>query len=58
MTISDINIHEIRRQIDGNRDSALAFVVRTFRHFHYVFEVAPIPPNERAIPRLTDLLGG
>jgi hypothetical protein len=49
---------EIVIEYDGNRDSALAFVVRTFRHFHYVFELAPIPPDEREIPRLTDLLGG
>jgi hypothetical protein len=38
---------------DGGSESALAFVVRTFRHFHYIFEVAPFPPEERARRALT-----
>src|ERR1700730_9682788 len=29
-------------EYNGNSESALAFVVRTFGHFHYIFEVAPI----------------
>ena len=41
---------------DNYRESALAFVVRTFRHFHYIFEVAPIPPAERVIPNLGNKL--
>ena len=49
---------EIVIEYDGNRESALAFVIRTFRHFHYIFEMAPIPPGERVVPRLTELLGG
>jgi hypothetical protein len=47
---------EIVIEYDGNRDSALAFAIRTFRHFHYIFEVAPIPPSERAAPDLAELL--
>jgi hypothetical protein len=45
---------EITIEYDGNRESALAFVVRTFRHFHYIFEVAPIPPGQRTIPNLAE----
>jgi hypothetical protein len=42
-----------------NRESALGFVIRTFRQFHYIFEVAPIPPSERVLKtRLTEILGG
>ena len=47
---------EIVIEYDGDRDSALAFAIRTFRHFHYIFEVAPIPPSERAAPDLAELL--
>jgi len=50
--------HEIVIEFDGNRESALGFVIRTFRHFHYIFEMAPIPPSQRVIPRLTQFLGG
>jgi hypothetical protein len=49
---------EIVIEYDGNRASALGFVVRTFRHFHYIFEMAPIPPSERVITKWTDLLSG
>src|SRR5271157_86220 len=49
---------EIVIDYDGNGESALGFVVRTFRHFHYIFEMAPIPPSQRVIPSLTQLLGG
>jgi hypothetical protein len=49
---------EIVIEYDGNRESALAFVVRTFRHFHYIFEMAPVLPSERVIPTFTELLGG
>jgi hypothetical protein len=45
---------EITIEYDGKRTCALAFVVRTFRHFHYIFEVAPIPPGERDIPKLLE----
>jgi len=38
---------EIVIECDGSRECALAFVVRTFRHFHYIFKVAPIPISER-----------
>lgn len=48
---------EIVIEYDGNRESALAFVVRTFRHFHYIFEMATILPSERVIPTFTELLG-
>lgn len=37
---------EILIECDGKQESALAFVVRTFRHFHYIFEVAPIPVSQ------------
>ncbi len=37
---------------DGNEESALAFVVRTFGHFHYIFEVAPIPPAQRDVANM------
>jgi hypothetical protein len=45
-------------EYNGNSESALAFVVRTFRHFHYIFEVAPIPIERRKLQGLTELLGG
>jgi hypothetical protein len=45
-------------EYDQNRTSALAFVVRTFKHFHYIFEMAPIPLSRRLIPTLTQLLSG
>jgi hypothetical protein len=48
---------EIEIECDGRRESALAFVIRTFRHFHYIFELAPIPPSQRVIPTLTQILG-
>jgi hypothetical protein len=47
---------EISIECGGHRESALAFVIRTFRHFHYIFEVAPIPLSERVIPNLNELL--
>lgn len=43
---------EITIECDGGRESALAFVIRVFRHFHYIFEVAPNPLSDRA--NLTD----
>jgi len=49
---------EISIECGGQRESALAFVIRTFRHFHYIFEVAPIPLSERVIPNLNELLLG
>lgn len=42
---------------DGNRESALAVAIRIFRHFHYIFEVAPIPPEKRVLTSLADILG-
>jgi hypothetical protein len=41
---------------DHDAESALAFSVRTFRHFHYIFEVAPIPVEQRRIGGLRDIL--
>jgi hypothetical protein len=41
----------------GFQESALAFVIRTFKHFHYMYEMAPIPPAQRQIPTLADLAG-
>lgn len=49
---------EIVIECDGNRESALAFVVRTFRHFHYIFELATVPPDQRVIQDWTQLLVG
>lgn len=39
---------EITIEFDGNAESALAFTIRIFRHFHYIFEVTPLPIVERA----------
>lgn len=41
----------------GAQESALATVIRTFKHFHYMFEMAPIPPAQRQIPKLSELVG-
>ena len=48
---------EIFVDYGGSRESALAFVIRTFKHFHYMFEMAPVPPAQRHIPTLSDLVG-
>ena len=42
---------------DRKRESALGFVVRTFKHFHYIFEMAPFPVNQRRIPTSEELFG-
>lgn len=47
---------EIEIEYDGTHESALGFVIRTFKHFHYIFEMAPIPPEQRVIPKFEDLL--
>lgn len=41
----------------GSRESVLAFVIRIFKHFHYMFEMAAIPPAKRRIPMLAELAG-
>lgn len=33
---------------EGGTESALGFSIRMFRHFHYIFEVIPLPLSERA----------
>lgn len=48
---------EISVDYSGTQESALAFVIRTFKHFHYMFEMAPIPPTQREVPKLADLAG-
>ena len=48
---------EIFVDYGGSRESALAFVIRSFKHFHYMFEMAPVPPAQRHIPTLSDLVG-
>ena len=48
---------EVVIEFDGTRESALGFVVRTFRHFHYIFELVPFPPDKRVVPSLMELLG-
>jgi hypothetical protein len=47
---------EIMIEIEGNRESALAFVIRTFQHFYYIFEVAAIPPCGHVLPTVIELL--
>lgn len=47
---------EVWIECGGRRESGLAFVVRVFRHFHYIFEVAPIPIGERVVRYLGELL--
>jgi hypothetical protein len=44
---------EISIECDGRTESALAFVVRTFRHFHFIFELAPIPPAQRDLQKMS-----
>jgi hypothetical protein len=39
---------DIQIELDGGPHSAVGFVVRTYRHFHYTFEVAPIPLDQRS----------
>jgi hypothetical protein len=39
---------DISVDCDGRTESALAFTIRTFRHFHYIFEVTPLPMAARA----------
>jgi len=48
---------EVYVEYCGSRESVLAFVIRTFKHFHYMFEMAAIPPAQRQIPKLADLAG-
>ncbi len=49
---------EILIEYDDRREPALGFVIRTFKHFHYIFEMAPVPLTRRVIPRsMTELLG-
>lgn len=48
---------EIFVDYGGTKESALALVIRTFRHFHYMFEMAVVPPAQRQIPSLSDLVG-
>jgi hypothetical protein len=35
-------------ECDGNTESAPAFAIRTFRHYHHIFEVIPLPLHDRA----------
>src|SRR5882724_4265925 len=34
-------------ELEGRTESAVAVVIRVFNHFHYIFEVAPLPLAER-----------
>jgi hypothetical protein len=34
-------------ELEGRTESAVAVVIRVFRHFHYIFEVAPLRLAER-----------
>jgi len=49
---------EIQIEWDGGRESAFGFVVRTFLHFHFIFELALIPVERRRIPDLGAILTG
>jgi hypothetical protein len=49
---------EIVVDYGGRQESALAFVIRTFKHFHYMFEMVMVPPAQHQIPTLADLMGG
>lgn len=40
-------------ECDGSPESALGFTIRAFRHFHYIFEVIPLPLAER--PKATTM---
>jgi hypothetical protein len=46
---------EILIECNGAQESALGFVVRTFRHFHYIFEVAPIPAEQRDVANMPSI---
>jgi hypothetical protein len=48
---------EIVLGLDGRRENALGFVIRTFKHFHYIFEMAPVPVGQRVIPTEKELFG-
>jgi hypothetical protein len=48
---------EIVIGLDGQRQSALGFVIRTFKHFRYIFEKAPVPVDQRRIPTDEELFG-
>lgn len=43
--------------LDGKQEDALGFVIRTFKHFHYIFELAPVPVGQRRIPTDGELFG-
>jgi hypothetical protein len=43
---------EIAIEIAGNTEAALAVVYRSFQHFHYIFEIAPIPTFERDLTKM------
>lgn len=47
---------EIIFECNWGNESAAAFVIRTFQTFHYIFEMASIPPTERQVPSLADML--
>jgi hypothetical protein len=47
---------EIMVECAGRRESALAFTIRLFQHFRYIFEVAPIPQSERVLRNLNEVL--
>jgi len=48
---------EITIDHDGGRTSGLSFVARTFGQFYSIFEVIPIPLDQRVITPLRHLLG-
>jgi hypothetical protein len=45
---------DITIECGGHQESALAFAIRVFRHFHYIFEVAPIPIADRTRANVAD----
>ena len=47
---------EVFFECGSGKESGMAFVIRTFRTFHYIFEVARIPVPERTLKTLTEML--
>jgi hypothetical protein len=48
---------EILVDLGGSQESALGFVIRIIKHFHYMFEMIPLPRSERNTPTLEELIG-
>jgi hypothetical protein len=49
---------DIEIECEGISQSALPFVIRTFRNFYYIFEMAHIPVSQRVIPTFMQIISG